>query len=318
MKKALLLINSVSEPSTEDERDVLIQAEAVEQALNRLGFNTGRLYCDLNLEKLKADLEANKSDMVFNLVETLDGKGALIHLIPFMLETMRIPFTGSPGYAMLVTTDKVRAKKLMKEHRIPTPPWYLPWDPVPADRSGSYIRKPVWEDGSSGIDDASVIEGTSRAFLEFFGNGEENFMERFIDGREFNLTLLAGSEGPEIMPPAEMQFRDYPAGKPKILNYASKWESGSDEYGKTVRSFDLAEEDRELVGRMREIALQCWEIFELRGYARVDFRVDEHNRPFVLEVNANPCISPDAGFVAACEEGGVSYTDMIQSIINDL
>lgn len=314
------MINSVSEVSSEDERDVLIQAEAVEQALNRLGFRTGRQYCDLNLEKVKMDLEAHPFDMVFNLVETLDGKGALIHLIPFLLESMRVPFTGSPGYALLVTTDKVRAKKLMKEQSIPTPPWYLPGDQVPADRSGSYIIKPVWEDGSSGIDDASVIEGTGKAFREFFGNGigEEKFMEKFIDGREFNLTLLAGPEGPEVMPPAEMQFRDYPAGKPRILNYASKWETGSDEYGKTVRSFELAQEDRDLVGRMREIALQCWEIFELRGYARVDFRVDEHNRPCVLEVNANPCISPDAGFVAACAEGGVVYTDMIQRIINDL
>ncbi len=320
MKKALLLINSVSEQSTEDERDVLVQAEAVEQGMNRLGFHTGRLYCDLNLEQVREELKAHEFDLVFNLVETLDGKGALIHLIPFMLESMGIPFTGSPGYAMLMTTDKVRAKKLMKDQGIPTPRWFLHRDPVPADRSGSFILKPVWEDGSSGIDDASVVEGSGMAFREFFDHGYNKaiFMERFIDGREFNLTLIAGPEGPEVMPPAEMQFQDYPEGKPRILNYASKWETGSDEYGKTIRSFQLGHEDRDLVRRMREIALQCWEIFELRGYARVDFRVDEHNIPYVLEVNANPCISPDAGFVAACAEGGVGYTDMIERIINDL
>ena len=93
---------------------------------------------------------------------------------------------------------------------------------------------------------------------------------------------------------------------------------GSFEYEKTVRTFETATQDWELVVRMGEISLKCWEIFELRGYARVDFRVDSLNQPYVLEVNANPCISPDAGFVAACAEGGVGYTRMIERILMDV
>ena len=65
------------------------------------------------------------------------------------------------------------------------------------------------------------------------------------------------------------------------------------------------------------IALQCWKLFELRGYARVDFRVDAHNRPWVLEVNANPCISPDSGFVAASQKAGLTFEQVIDRIITD-
>lgn len=319
-KKALLLINAVSDQPSGDEMDVLVQAEAVETALIELGYQCRRQCCDLNLQQTKAAIEQLPSDLVFNLVEVLEGKGSLIHLLPFMLESMRVPFTGSPGYALMVTTDKVRSKKMLRQHQLPTPDWYLPVDPVPSDPSGSFIMKPVWEDGSAGITDASVIDGNTTLFLDFFKKspGKEIFLETFIDGREFNLSLLAGPKGPEVMPAAEMLFLDYPDGKPRILNYASKWEPQSTEYRKTVRSYHLSSGDHELVRSMELISLKCWELFELRGYARVDFRVDALNRPFVLEVNANPCIAPDAGFVAACAEGGVSYTHMIERIIKDM
>jgi D-alanine-D-alanine ligase len=67
---------------------------------------------------------------------------------------------------------------------------------------------------------------------------------------------------------------------------------------------------------MSEISLRCWKIFDMQGYIRVDFRVDDQNRPWVLEVNANPCLSPDAGFAAACHRGGIEYKDMIKRILS--
>jgi len=213
----------------------------------------------------------------------------------------------------------VRTKEILREHGIPTPDWMLPRKPGKPDPGKRYILKPIWEDGSAGITDESVVEGGGFDMKGFSGNGKfrDHFLEEYIDGREFNLTLLAGPRGPEVMPVAEMCYVDYPADKPRILNFASKWETDSFEYAKTIRTFDLPEEDRELTTRMKEISLQCWKVFEMKGYARVDFRVDRDHNPYVLEVNANPCISPDAGFVAACARGGVDYTTMIERIILD-
>jgi D-alanine-D-alanine ligase len=68
---------------------------------------------------------------------------------------------------------------------------------------------------------------------------------------------------------------------------------------------------------LTEIARACWHLFGLRGYARVDFRVDQDGQPWVLEVNANPCISPDGGFVAAAAQVGLSLNDVVGRIIQD-
>ena len=69
--------------------------------------------------------------------------------------------------------------------------------------------------------------------------------------------------------------------------------------------------------KMADMAGKCWDLFGLRGYGRVDFRVDEEGRPWVLEVNANPCLSPDAGFVAAAFKGGLGFEGVIKRIIQD-
>ena len=185
-------------------------------------------------------------------------------------------------------------------------------------RNKKYILKPIWEDGSAGITDESIIDGKAMDLnrLSWDGHLKDAFLEEYIDGREFNLSVLSGSQGPLVMPVAEMLYMDYPEGKPKILNYASKWDESSFEYHKTVRTFDLSPADQALVEKMSEISLQCWKIFEMKGYFRVDFRVDAQNRPWVLEVNANPCLSPDAGFVAACRQGGMDYNEMVNSIIS--
>ena len=317
MKDLLLLINALSKNSSPDELDVLVQADAIEQAIKELGHKPRRASFGLNLEPLAQILERHRPDMVFNLVETVGDKGALIHLCPSLLDAYGIPFTGSGTYALITTTDKIRAKQILKDHGIPTPDWILPGQKQMPARNKKYILKPIWEDGSAGITDESIIDGNAMDLnrLSWDGHLKDAFLEEYIDGREFNLSVLSGSEGPLILPVAEMLYMDYPAGKPKILNYASKWDESSFEYHKTVRSFDLSPADLSLVEKMSEISLLCWEIFEMKGYTRVDFRVDHQNRPWVLEVNANPCLSPDAGFVAACRQGGVNYTEMVHRII---
>ncbi len=143
-------------------------------------------------------------------------------------------------------------------------------------------------------------------------------IEDYIDGREFNISVLASENGPEVMPPAEIVFHNFGADKPRIVDFKAKWESESFEYQNTIREFPGKKLDPALKEKIMTEALKCWHVFGLKGYARVDMRVDNNNNPFVFEVNANPCISPDSGFVAAITEAGISFTAVIQRIINDL
>lgn len=317
MKDLLCMINSITRGSASDELDVLVQADAIEGAAKELGYAVRRAYFDLNLEHTSEILTNDPPGLVFNLVESVDGKGALIHLCTSLLDSSGIPYTGSGTYALVASTNKLITKQILEDHGLPTPACIRKGSHRLPAAGKKYILKPIWEDGSVRITDDSVMKGPDIDLNKMTAEGllEDAFLEEYIEGREFNLSLLSGRQGPQVMPVAEMLYVDYPAGKPRILNYASKWDESSFEYHKTIRTFSLPASDKMLVEKMSQISLECWKIFDMNGYIRVDFRVDEQNRPWVLEVNANPCLSPDAGFVAACMENGINYTEMVNRII---
>jgi D-alanine-D-alanine ligase len=143
------------------------------------------------------------------------------------------------------------------------------------------------------------------------------YAEAYIDGREFNIALISDKSGVKVLPIAEMLFKDYAPGKLRIVDYKAKWNADSFEYNNTIRKFDFPDDDSPLISSLREISLQCWNIFSLRGYARVDFRVDNNGKPWVLEINTNPCLSPDAGFAAALTQAKIKYHEAIGLIIDN-
>jgi D-alanine-D-alanine ligase len=116
---------------------------------------------------------------------------------------------------------------------------------------------------------------------------------------------------------AEIDFSAFPPGKPRIVGYEAKWREGSFEYDNTPRQFDFANVDRSLLSELGGLAVACWDLFGLRGYGRVDFRVDAEGRPWILEVNANPCLSPDAGYAAALARASIPFERAIQRILDD-
>jgi len=188
-----------------------------------------------------------------------------------------------------------------------------------------WIVKSLWEHASVGLDDDSIVETSEPATLlaaleqRLDRLGGDGFVEAYIDGREFNLALLGAGDSapPQALPPAEIVFQDYDAGRPRIVNYRCKWDETSFEYQHTLRRLDFAREDAPLLERLKAIALRCWQTFDLRGYARVDFRVDENSRPWVLEINTNPCLSPDAGFAAALRHANTEFAQAIDRILHD-
>ncbi|MBN1847658.1 MAG: D-alanine--D-alanine ligase [Deltaproteobacteria bacterium] len=324
--------NAVDPESRADEQDVLVQATAVSQALAELGHTVTTIACTLDLTRMKQQLESITPHMVFNLVESLDGEGRLIHLFPALLDSMKLPYSGSCTETIFITSHKTLAKERMTLAGIPTPIW---WGPYPTDfpiiqrpplevKDAQWLIKSVWEHGSLGLDDDEPIAQVTLKELDQIlaerapNLGNACFAEAFIPGREFNLSLINGLRGPEVLPPAEIIFENYDDGKLPIVGYRAKWDSSSYEYHHTPRRFDFPREDTILIGILRSLAIRCWDIFGLDGYARVDFRVDDQGNPWVLEVNSNPCLSPDAGFAAAVEQAGMTYTDAIKRIIKNL
>ncbi len=325
MPETVVVIHNPVDPrASADEQDVLTQASQVALALEESGYRVRIMPFDHRSEAYAKELKRLKPRCAFNLVESVDGDGRLIHWACSFLDHLKIPYTGAGADAMFLTSNKVLAKKWMHCCGIPTPAWLVPGDrarcacPFP----GEYIVKALWEEASIGMDETSVVTALSRDELEALVNaragrmGRECFAERFIDGREFNFSILAGVQGPQVLPPAEIRF-DFPPGRKRIVDYRAKWDEESLEYRATRRSFEFAPDDAPLLEGLNSLALQCWRLFELKGYARVDFRVDGEENPFVLEINANPCISPDSGFVAAAARAGIPFPELVERIVAD-
>lgn len=319
----LILHSPLAADAPADELDVLQQAGFFADALSKIGYTSTVFAFPYDLQVLKKLVLKTKPVLVVNLVETLFADGRMVHTAPFVLEHLGVPYTGCNAHAMYTSSHKLLSKQLMRLGGVKTPSYYTYQDLCASQTEelpGTFLLKSIWEHASFGLDESKpLLFFTRDQLLERFhqeANPSAFFAEQYIHGREFNLSILGGKNGPMVLPLAEMRF-NFPEDKPHILGYKAKWEEDSFEYKNTCRSFSFDPQDQPLLDHLKEIALQCWNIFELKGYARVDFRVDRKGNIFVLEINANPCISPDSGFVAATRQAGISSEQVVRSILED-
>ena len=121
MKKVVILHAEIPPEAPPDERDTLIQAGAVAEALQKLGFTPVLVPFGLDLADARARLSAISPEFVFNLVEAVDGRDRFIHLAPALLDSMGLSYTGSSTEAVFLTSGKVLSKRLMRSFGLPTP-----------------------------------------------------------------------------------------------------------------------------------------------------------------------------------------------------
>jgi len=320
--KVVVLHNKISDNPTTDELDVLDQVKDVNEALIQLGYETAIVPFSFDLNKAMEDIKNENPKFVFNLVEGMDNDGQLITIAPSILDYLKIPYTGCTKESMFITSNKVLTKKMMKSNCIPTAEW------VTTDGAKDnvflngerYIVKATWEDASIGLDEDAVVSPTSKEDLINLIKAKnekykiEFFAERYIHGRDFTISMVARKQ----MPICEVTFFGYyDDDKVRVFDYNAKWVKDTAEYDNTDIEFEF-EGIESVIEQMQKIAYDCWDIFNLNGYARVDFRVDEEGKPFVLEINPNPCISKGIMFDKMMQEGKVDYVDGIKAIIEDM
>jgi D-alanine-D-alanine ligase len=333
MRVAFIYNESAEDPAHAAEEQDPTQSPIIE-ALCRLGHEVTPIACTLDLATVRQKIERAKPDAVFNRVESLGGTDAMIAVIPLLLESMRIPYTGCSAEALAATASKLAVKQRLAAAGLPTPGWITTNGSCHGDvewphRSSNiqhpassiqFILKSVYEHASFELDDSAVIEAENvhdivRAIREReVQTARPYFAERFIAGREFNLSVWGA--GPEVLPPAEIDFSEFPPGKPHIVAYRAKCDVDSFEFHHTPRRFDFPSAEAPLLAHLGELAIDCWRRFNLRGFARVDFRVGADGRPSILEINPNPCLSPNAGFPAALKHSGLEYDEAIGRLLD--
>jgi D-alanine-D-alanine ligase len=324
---AVILEGTVEAGTPEVEAaEIRTNSDEIGRALKALGFRTAIVTLTLDVAAARRKLEKLKPDVCFNLVDSIEGMGDLVSMAPMLLTHLKIPYTGTDAGVTTVTCDKLLSKQILKANGIRTAPWLTQAEIEAGGRelTRPYILKSITEHASFGLGANSVVK--NRATLkkrlaekrsEFWGDW---FAEAYIEGREFNLGLLAstGKDRVTLLPPAEIVFtKDFPKNKPKIIDYAAKWHTQSKEYIGTVRNFEGIETETKLRNALRQMARQCWDAFNLTGYARVDFRVDTKGVPYVLEVNSNPFLTPNEGFGVAAKRAGLSFEETVGAIVAD-
>jgi D-alanine-D-alanine ligase len=317
----VVLHQAISAASPPDELDVLDEVRAIRAALRTLGHRVTVLPMTASLDDMRRALQRARPACVFNLVETLLGYGGLAAAATALLDSLGFAYTGASTAALALTTNKVLTKRALLRAEVATPAWITAREQH-GFRPATYVIKPISEDASVGLDEDSLVhigtlaEGRREIDQRSQKLGRALFAERFVEGREFNLSLIGSFHTPQVLPVAELLFHGFKERrKPTIVGYRAKWEPASFEYQNTRRTFATGAEDRQLQRSLREIARTAWTIVGCSGYARVDLRVDKQGRPHVLEINANPCIAPDSGFIAAADRAGLDYSAVVAEIL---
>ena len=257
--------------------------------------------------------------IVFNLMEAFAGVTTFDQNVVSYLELLRLRYTGCNPRGLILARDKALSKKLLAYHRIPVPDFtVVRYGRKPALQKKMHfplIVKSLFFEASAGISQASVVENAEQLAkrVQFIHDslGTGAIVEQFIDGREMYVGVL-GNERLDVLPVWEMSFAGMADNRWRIATERVKW---STQYQKRngimTNAARLAAANAEHIQR---IAKRAYRALDLNGYARIDLRVDEEGRPYVLEANPNPNLAYGEDFAESAETAGVSYEQLLERI----
>ena len=310
--KICVLFDGMSALGTNPDGLILESVEAIENAVEDWGHSHVRIPVNPDGRWVERVRKSN-FDLAFNLCEGIDGIAAFEPMVISVLELFGIPFTGNSSTTAALCLRKNIVNTLLDRAGLPVPRWALARRSEKVASVGfPAICKPAAEDASIGIEQRSVVRSTralNTRLSAMHERWDEIVVQRFIDGREVNVGIVAD----QVLPVAEINFGEMPRGMWKIVSYQSKWISGSEEDLGAIPSCP-ADLPAKLTQELQRIAMSAWRAVGGRGYGRVDFRIDGDGRPWLLEVNPNPDISPDAGLARMARAAGMDYNALIRRV----
>jgi len=329
MEMILILHNTFGDSGDalyESRAGVMDQVCAVQTACEALELDYETLAVS-DLRHLTKVLGHRKERLIFNLAEEFLGDVRQASFVPAVCYAFGKSVTGNDTPALLLAQNKIQAKAVLAGAGLPCPSGtvVLPGAALDAAQlpAGTYILKPAFCDASEGITAESVVrlpEETDRACalaaLLHRQFAQPVIVEQYIPTRELNVSVLERGGKPLVMPLAEIDFSAFGDGQPKIVDYSAKWDAGSFGYHNTPRKIP-ADLPTAVAQRVAGLAKAAWNALGCRDYARVDFRLDERLNPYILEINPNPDISPDAGFAAALAAGGIAYEQFVRTVLEN-
>ncbi|MDQ3419831.1 MAG: ATP-grasp domain-containing protein [Acidobacteriota bacterium] len=273
-----------------------------------------------DLTVIRRAVEEFKPHIAFNLMENFHEIGAFDHNVVSYLELLRVPYTGCNPRGLMLARDKALSKTLLSYHRIPVPDFlvvHVGRKPrLPRRMAFPLIVKSLTQEASIGISQASVVddEGKMRERVAFIhaSIGTDAIIERYVDGRELYVGII-GNQRLRVFPVWELHFTKMPDEVHRIATERVKWSAKYQrKYGIKTRA---AEMPAETAAQVQRLCKRVYRTLDLSGYARIDLRMDESERVFVIEANPNPQIAYGEDFGESAERAGVTYEDLLQQIL---
>ncbi len=283
------------------EREVSIRSGSeVVRALLSLGYDARSLDYD---DRFVDALRQLKPDLVFI---ALHGPGGEDGHVQALLEYFSIPYTGSGLEASALSMDKHLTKKLLSAEGLPTPVWDLfdltggTLPLLPGSLNLPLVIKPRFEGSSAGVTIVHTHEEWTSAMLDASKSYAQILAEEYVKGREFTCAVL----GEEALPIVEIV-----ANRDGFYSYGAKYEPGGSTH------VVPASIDDDLAARLQMLALSAHRLLGLRDYSRSDFMVTPDQRPYLLEINSLPGLTPVSLVPDACAAVGISFEALIERLV---
>lgn len=289
--------------------------------LRELGHEVLVLGVSHDLAPIKQHVEGFQPHAVFHLLMEFQDVAVYQAHVTSYLELLRAPYAGCNPRGLLLARDKALSKLLFRVHRIPTPGFVVfPRERkvrIPKKLDYPRIVKSVDEEASLGIAQASVVydEEKLRERIAFVHRrvNTDAIAEQYVAGRELTIGVL-GNDRLTTFPVWEMFFENLPEGAEPIATARVKWDLAYQRRVgiETGPAKDLSPEREAEVAR---IAKRTYRALGLSGYARIDLRLAEDGRLFVIEANPNPDLTRAEDFARSAAAAGIGYPELLQRIV---
>ncbi len=323
-KEKVLILFYQEYPNQTPTHDEVV--DHVEEALLSRNYQVSLLPINQSIDRITNGVKEVKPDLIFNLVETFRNNDRFDSNVTALIEMLKVPFTGATSGGLFLSNDKHVSKKIFDFHRISYADFFIVrvGQDVAVPRGFTYplFVKPVREDASIGIDDNSVArdyESLVKKVKELHETlGGDVMVEEFIDGREFYVSVLGDDGSAQPLSIVELDFSKWPEGKPKIYSNKAKNDEHSEEFDKINFNYgpDLEKTlPKDVQKKIGDLAIKVCKALDVRDYARIDMRMDQSGKLYVLEANLNPYLAKGDIISMAGECFGLSYEDLVEAIV---
>jgi D-alanine-D-alanine ligase len=299
MKRTSKIVVAMGGNSAEREIS-LLTGDGVMQALRALGYDVASLDYD---ERFLEAVREIRPNAVFN---ALHGPGGEDGHIQALLEYVGVPYTGSAVEASSLSMDKHLTKKLLAAEGLPTAAWDLfdlsggTLPLLPGSLDLPLVVKPRFEGSSAGVTIVRTHEQWTAAMLSASKSFGQILAEEYVEGREFTCAVL----GEEALPVVEIV-----ANRDGFYSFDAKYETGGSTH------VVPAQIDADLAARLQMLALSTHRLLGLRDYSRTDFIVSGDRRPYILEINSLPGLTPTSLLPDACAAVGITYEALVDRLV---